>query len=202
MRVLLMACFAIMTSFAVWAQNSPTGDAVAGKQKSATCVACHMADGNSVNPQWPKIAGQSRQYIVKQLKLFKDKVRVNPLMNPQAISLSDQDMQDLGAYFESQKPSKATASKEHVALGEKIYRGGNPATGVPACLSCHGPNGVGNPAAGFPRLSHQHSAYTEQRLKAYRKGTNYPGAEIMAGVAKQMTDSQIKAVSEYIQGLH
>lgn len=198
MRFLLFFGVAFIAAGAAWAE----GDAAAGKTKSAACVACHGVDGNSVNPIWPKIAGQSRQYIVKQLKLFKNRVRINPLMNPQTAALSEQDMQDLGAYFESQKISKASASKEFVELGEKIYRGGNPATGVPACLSCHGPNGAGNPAAGFPRLSHQHSQYTEERLKQYRKDPGYPGAEIMIGVARQMNNSQIKAVSEYIQGLH
>ncbi len=181
---------------------SAEGDIAVGKEKSAACVACHMADGNSVNPEWPKIAGQSKHYIIKQLNLFKTKSRTNPLMDPQAMMLSDQDIENLAAYFESQATSAGATDKGLFELGQSIYRGGNPATGVPACLSCHGPNGSGNPAAGFPKLSYQHSKYTSVRLKQYRKGVSYLGSEIMNGVSQMLTDTEIEAVSSYIQGLH
>lgn len=192
----------LLASLMVSATVSAAGDAAAGKTKSAPCAACHAADGNSTNQEWPKLAGQSRQYLIKQLKLLKTKARISPLMNPQAAALSDQDIEDLAAYFESQKRSPGVTDKKLFELGQSIYRGGNPATGVPACLSCHGPGGSGNPAAGFPKLSYQHSKYTATRLRQYRKGATYQGSEIMTGVSQMLTDSEIEAVSSYIQGLH
>lgn len=174
-----------------------------GKSKSAPCVACHGPDGNSVNPQWPKIAGQSAQYIVKQLQLFKTNERVNPLMNPQAAALSDDDIKHLAAYYESVARTAGAADEKLVEEGEKLYRGGNAENGIPACISCHGPNGKGNPAAGFPDISYQHAAYTIERLKKYRSAAeNYPGSEIMNGIAAKLTDKEIEAVSSYMQGLH
>ncbi len=179
------------------------GDAERGKAKSAQCIACHGADGNSVNPQWPKIAGQSTQYLYKQLQMFKEKQRVNPLMNPQVASLSEQDMHDLAAYFESQTPTPGATDEQLLELGEAIYRGGNREEGVPACISCHGPKGSGNPAAVFPRLSYQHAAYVAQRLYNYRDGKEvYPGSEVMSDVVKRLSDEEIEAVSSYVQGLH
>ena len=116
------------------------GDAEAGKQKSAPCAACHGVDGNSVNPAWPNLAGQGEKYLANQLQLFKDRIRVNTLMNPQAQNLSEQDMLDLAAYYSSQTPKIGVADKTKVfqgeeiyMIGERIYRGGNPETGVPAC---------------------------------------------------------------------
>lgn len=182
--------------------SASDGDPVAGKQKSAQCVACHGTDGNGANPEWPKIAGQSKQYIVRQLHFFKNSERTNPLMNPQAMTLSDRDIEDLAAYFEAQKTSPGVADETLFELGQSIYRGGNPKAQVPACISCHSPNGAGNPAAGFPKLSHQHAAYVVTRLKQYRSGAKYPGAEIMNGVAVNLRDNEIEAVASYIQGLH
>ncbi len=179
------------------------GDPERGKTKTAQCVACHGQDGNSTNPLWPKIAGQAPQYIYKQLQMFKQNQRVNPLMNPQAAALSDQDMHDLAAYYSSQTASPGATNEKMIELGQAVYRGGNPEEGVPACMSCHGPRGNGNPAALFPRLSHQHAAYVAQRLRNYRDGKEtYPGAEVMSGVVKRLTDEEIEAVSEYVQGLH
>lgn len=179
------------------------GDPEKGKAKSAQCVACHGVDGNGVNPQWPKIAGQSAAYIYKQLKLFKQMQRVNPLMNPQASVLSEQDMHDLAAYYESQETSSGAADEKLLELGQLVYRGGIPEKGVPACMSCHGPRGSGNPAALFPRLSYQHATYTAQRLRDYRDGkVTYPGAEIMSGVVSRLSDEEAEAVASYIQGLH
>ena len=178
-------------------------DIASGKAKAAVCVACHGPDGNSVNPDWPKLAGLSSYYIIKQLKLFKSGERNNPLMTPMAKGLSGQDMENLGAYYASQTRSAGAAKKELVSLGREIYRGGNAVTEVPACLSCHGPTGAGNPAAKFPRLSFQHSAYVEIRLKAYRDAIySYRGSEIMNGIAVNLSDEEIKAVSSYVEGLH
>lgn len=179
------------------------GDASAGKEKSSTCVACHGADGNSANPEWPKLAGQHPDYLVKQLKEFKAGERENQTMAPMAAPLSEQDMQDLAAYYAAQQIKQGEADPDLVELGEQIYRGGNKASGVSACMACHGPAGKGNPAANFPALAGQHATYTEIQLKAFRSGarTNDYGS-MMRNVAARMTDAEIKAVASYIQGLH
>ena len=148
-------------------QATAAGDAAAGKAASATCAGCHGPDGNSVNPEWPKLAGQGVPYLVKQLHNFKDGERKNATMAPMAMGLSDQDMENLAAYFSDQTMSQGAADKSLVELGEKIYRGGNAASGVAACIGCHGPTGAGNPAAKFPRLAGQHAKYVENQLHAF-----------------------------------
>lgn len=179
------------------------GDAAAGKTKSAICMACHGADGNSPNPIWPKLAGQHASYILTQLQHFKSGSRKNDLMSPMAAPLSDQDMADLAAYFSSQTQSAGTAAADKVAKGEKIYRAGNPNTRVAACMACHGPAGIGNAPASFPRISGQHAAYVEKALKDFRAGSrdNDPNM-MMRGVAANMTDAEIMAVAQYVQGLY
>ena len=188
------------------------GDADAGKQKSEPCAACHGAGGVSANPAWPKLAGQGEKYLVDQLHLFKEKIRVNTLMNPQAEILSDQDIEDIAAYYSSEPVSegRADADKEfqgeklHV-IGERIYRGGNPETGVPACMSCHAPDGVGNAPAKFPQLAGQHAVYTAAQLRAYRSGARYQPIDslnMMKDIANYLSDTEIDAVAEYIAGLH
>jgi cytochrome c553 len=180
------------------------GDVAAGKAKSIPCSACHGADGNSVTPIWPKLAGQHEDYILKQLNDFRADLRVDGMMTPQAKLLeSDQDVADLAAYFAAQKQTGGAASPDKVKLGAKIYLGGNSETGVAACVACHGPKGVGNPAANFPRISGQHAAYVDKALKDFRDGkrTNDDQA-MMQGVASNMSDEEIAAVAEYIQGLH
>lgn len=178
------------------------GDLAAGQTKSATCIACHMADGNSVNPIWPKIAGQHPRYVKKQLMDFKSGNRVDPLMSAQAAPLSDQDVEDLAAYFYSQKQNGGSASPDQVAKGERFYRGGNIATGVAACAGCHGPTGSGNPASNFPAIAGQHADYTAKTIKDFRAGkrANDPG-QMMRNIASRMTDAEIEAVAQYIQGL-
>lgn len=179
------------------------GDAAAGQQKSAVCAGCHGVDGNSVNPVWPKLAGQHPDYIVKQLEAFKSGARQDPVMAPMAMPLSAQDMEDLAAYYSSQELKGGEADAAKVSLGETVYRGGNAATGVSACAACHAPNGVGNPAASFPALAGQHAAYVEKALKDYRTGTRAPDetSKMMLSVAGKMTDAEIAAVAQYIQGL-
>lgn len=180
------------------------GDAEAGKAKSASCAGCHMADGNSVNPMWPKLAGQHSSYLSKQLADFKaGSERNSPLMAPIVAALSDQDMQDLAAYFADQSQTPGTADPALVAQGESIYRAGINAKGVSACMACHGPSGVGNAPAKFPRVSGQHAAYTAQTLKDFRDGkrSNDPNG-MMRNVVARMTDAEIDAVASYIQGLH
>ena len=178
------------------------GDAAAGKEKSVTCLACHGPDGNSPNPIWPKLAGQHPSYIRKQLQDFKSGARKNDLMTPMVAPLNDQDVENLAAYFASQAQTAGTAAPDQVTMGERIYRAGNANSGVAACMACHGPDGMGNPSALFPRISGQHAAYLEQSLKDFRSGIRDNDAGgMMRGVAAKMTDAEITAVAQYVQGL-
>ena len=189
---------AISITASAWAE----GNVETGKTKSATCAACHGADGNSVNPEWPKLAGQHPDYIIKQLSNFKEGARVNASMAPMAMPLSEQDMADLAAYFSSQPKKLGEADQTKVALGSQVYKGGNNATGVAACAACHGPTGAGNPAANFPALFGQHATYIKNQLYAFRKGERANDAgKMMRGVAGKMSDAEIEAVAEYIAGL-
>lgn len=199
-----MACFCNSFSLAGGlTQAQADGDAAAGKAKSASCAGCHGADGNSVNPEWPNLAGQGGGYIVKQLHDFKDGNRENAVMAPMAAPLTDADMQDLAAYFSSQTRKEGAADESLVELGEKIYRGGNPSSGVAACIGCHGPTGAGNPAANFPALSGQHAKYIENQLNVFKSGARGNDAgKMMRSVAAKMTEKEIQAVSSYVQGLH
>jgi len=192
-----LACLWLMPA------QAPAADAQAGQAKSAPCAACHGVDGNSVNPQWPKLAGQHPQYIYKQLQDFKSKARVNPIMNAQTASLSQKDMRDLAAYYAAQTTGPEAADKDKLRPGERVYRGGVAARDVPACMACHGPAGAGNAAAAFPKLSHQHAQYVAAQLRAYRAGerANDP-AEMMRDIAGRMSEAEIEAVAQYISGLH
>jgi len=180
------------------------GDPEAGKTKSAACAACHGADGNSVNPEWPKLAGQHESYIVKQLSYFVDGERENATMKPMAGGLSEQDREDLGAYYASQTVSPGMADPELVVLGEKLYRSGNPESGIAPCMGCHGPNGAGNPAARYPALRGQHAKYVENQLHGFAEGkrVNENAVKMMQILASRMTNREIRAVASYIQGLH
>lgn len=179
------------------------GDAAKGATIATTvCVACHGADGNSAVAMYPKLAGQHPEYITKQLKNFKAGDRKNPVMSGMVANLSEEDMANLGAYFGAQKQNGGTAkSNGHGSLGEKIFRGGVAGLGVPACAGCHGPNGAGIPVH-FPRLAGQHADYTATQLKAFRAGErgNDP-AQMMRTIAAKMSDQDIAAVADYIQGL-
>ncbi|HRE53295.1 MAG TPA: c-type cytochrome [Candidatus Competibacter sp.] len=178
------------------------GDPAAGKAKSATCAACHTADGNSINPQYPKLAGQSADYLFKQLQDYKSGARANPIMLGMVAPLSPQDMEDLAAYYASQQVARAAADPKLAPQGEALFRGGNLNSGVAACAACHGAVGAGNPAAKFPALAAQHSEYLEVQLKAFRamERANDAG-QMMRAIAAKMSDPEIKAVASYIQGL-
>lgn len=178
------------------------GDPVAGKAKSAACAACHNADGNSAVAQYPKLAGQSADYLVKQLQEYKSGARVNAIMVGMVAPLSPQDMEDLAAYFSSQQIARGAADPALAPAGEAIFRGGNLTSGVAACSACHSANGAGNPAAKFPALAGQHAEYVETQLKAFRamERANDAG-QMMRGVAAKLTDPEIKAVASYVQGL-
>lgn len=178
------------------------GDIAAGAKKAQTCAACHGQDGNSANPVWPSLAGQHAEYILKQLKDFKDGGRENPQMSPMAAGLSEQDMQDIAAYFSGQKIKPGTADPALVELGQTLYLAGNMESGVPACFSCHGPAGRGNPTAGYPAVNGQHAAYSQAQLQAFREGTRTNDKdEIMRAIVGRLTMDEIKAVSAYMQGL-
>lgn len=189
-----------------WLPLTVWGDATAGKDKTQTCVACHAADGNSTVPNWPKLAGQHENYLIKQLKEYRlgeKGPRYEANMYAMSANLTDQDIADLAAFYSSQKLQGGKARASEVVLGEKIYRGGNIQSGVTACMACHGPQGEGIGSANFPRLSGQHAQYLEDQLMAFREGRrkNSPNG-MMESIARAMTIEEIKAVCSYIEGLH
>ena len=171
----------------------------------ATCAACHGADGNSMNPAWPSLAGQHRKYIIMQLTNFQEGLRENALMTAQAMPLTEADKDKLATYFAAKDIEIASIPASEVAPGEALYRGGDASAGVPACMSCHGPNGAGNAAAGYPALRGKKAQYTETTLKANRDGSRQsaaPYAGMMNTITQRMTDAQIKAVAKYVSALY
>jgi len=178
------------------------GSVEAGQLKSATCGACHGMDGNSPSPEWPNLAGQHAAYIEKQLNAFKAGERKNDLMAPMAMILSDEDMADLAAYFASQKPRGGETEPSKLALGERVYRAGNVQKGVIACAGCHGPNGRGNPLAGYASIQGQHAVYVANQLRAYKSGARDTDPnQMMRNVAALLSEDEIDAVASYVQGL-
>ena len=208
---LLAATLIGQTTIVLAAEPAVVGSAEAGAAKAAVCAACHGATGNSINPEWPNLAGQHHEYIVEQLTLLKSAVRVAPLMNPMALALSPQDMADLAAHFEAQTLTGLEADPALWEAGQKLYRGGDAARGIPACSGCHGPNGRGNGPARWPQIRAQQPAYVANQLHAYAAKTRYApaagqpvppaGAELMYDVAKRLSDDDIKALVAYVQGL-
>lgn len=193
------------------------GDAAAGQAKAAVCGACHGIDGNSADPQYPKLAGQHERYIARHLGLFKSGERANPIMLGFAAMLSAQDARDLGAWFASQTAlpgvadespitSGPNSGKKFYQVGENLYRGGDAMRGIPACAACHGPTGRGNPGPPYPSLAGQHARYSADLLRRYREGASYGsgenGNEVMKGVATLLTDEEIDSLASYIEGLH
>ena len=186
-------------------QAFAAGDASAGQAKSAICAACHGVDGNSVVPNWPKLAGQHEQYLARQVSLIKAGARMVPEMVGIVPGLSEQDIEDLAAYFASQPIAAGVADESKVILGERIFRAGKAESGVPACMACHGPAGEGNPLAGYPALAGQHAVYTANMLTRFRAGENWgegDASQVMNGSAAELTDEEIAAVASYIQGLY
>lgn len=195
----ILGCISLLASQAALAV---TGDAEAGAQKALVCGACHGADGNSFNPEWPTLAGQHAGYIAAQLDLFKQGVRDNPIMMPNAMLLSDQDMADLAAFFSRQALQGKEADPSLYAVGEKLYRGGDAARGLPACIACHGPRGEGNGPAQYPALRAQQSVYTYAQLQAYASGARKPVSNaMMQVVAAKLTDAEMRSLASYLQGL-
>jgi cytochrome c553 len=199
----LIAAFSV----ALMATNSTVmaADAAAGEAMATAfgCGGCHNADGNSVIPGTPKLAGQHGQYIVKQLNDFKSMKRASDVMMGMASMVaSDEDAANIGAFYASQKATVDAADDSKVALGRDIYRGGNSVTKVPACMGCHSPNGSGNPTAKYPSLAGQQASYTITQLKAFREGTRANDANsMMRNVAAHMSNAEIEAVSNYIASM-
>jgi cytochrome c553 len=197
--IIALAGLAITTSASVFA----AGDAAKGKTLTAACVACHGADGNSVNPIWPKIAGQSEEYITKQLTDFRSGARVDATMTAMAKAIaSDDDIPHIAAYFASQKQKPGVADEKLVRAGGDLFKGGKSSSKVTACAACHGVTGNGNAKAKFPRISGQHNKYIVNQLIAFKSGkrANDPG-KMMQDIAANMTDADMVAVAEFITGL-
>jgi cytochrome c553 len=184
------------------------GDADAGHNKAQVCAGCHGADGNAAIPNYPKLAGQHASYLLKQLQDFKSGVRKNPIMSAQVTNLKPQDMEDLAAYFSGQKRTLGAATDPATReLGQRIYQGGNETKAVPACMACHSPDGAGNPPAIYPALGGQNADYVSKTLMDFRSGERGADAKdsagkIMRDIAKRMDDAEMKAVAQYVSGLH
>lgn len=197
--LVLLISSLIFTS-AVAAEEAEVDMSMTEQTTKNVCAACHGADGNSVISLNPKLAGQHAGYLYKQLKNFKEGDRNNAVMALQVKDLSDDDMRAIADFYAGQKPKLAKAKTNgQGSLGEKIYRGGIAATKVPACAACHGANGEGIPKR-FPRVSAQHADYTVQQMKAFRTDAR-ANAGMMQAIAKKMTEAEMEAVADYIQGL-
>jgi cytochrome c553 len=182
--------------------GAAAGNPETGATKAVVCQACHGAAGNSVNPEWPSLAGLGADYIADQLKNFKEGKRNNPVMMPNAANLSPEDMADLGAYFGSQTNTGLEADPTYWKAGEKLYRAGDQARGIPACMACHGPTGRGNEPAKFPALHGQHSVYVVKQLSDYASGARATGPNaIMPTIAKRLSPDDMRNLASYLQGL-
>jgi cytochrome c553 len=206
---------ALMATSTCWS----TGSAEAGAARAATCLACHGPNGSSSNPEFPSLAGQNAAYIEHQLHLLHDGVRTGKsgdvdagMMMAMASTVSDQDIEDVAAYYSLQAPAGLEADPSYWQAGQRLYRSGDRARGIPACAACHGPLGRGNPAAGYPALRAQQSVYVIKQLNAYsadvrysknEKGVSRGGdtAVIMHAIAARLTDEDMRDLASYIQGM-
>lgn len=177
-------------------------DIAAGKEKTALCMGCHGADGNSINVIWPRLAGQHASYIEKQLRDFKSGKRVDPTMQGMAATLSDEDIVNVAAYYAAQKPTTAKYDESLLGKGQDIYRGGITETSVAACMGCHSPTGAGNGPAAYPSLASQHPEYLVMQLQKFKDGTRAnDGGKMMRNVANRMSEAEMKAVAAYLAAL-
>ena len=197
-KALFLSLFCYLTS--LFAAGNPE----AGKQKSISCAACHGANGQSTNPEWPSLAGQHADYLIKQLIYFKEgKKRNAALMAAPVADLTLQDMQDLAAYYSQQPLPVGYTPKNHLKKGEALYRGGDFDKHISACIACHGPQGLGNAQADFPALSGQEPLYVIQTLEDYRNGTRSSDLNhIMRDISSRMSKEDMEAVAYYVAGLH
>lgn len=202
----LALILSLLASCSVWAQ----GSIEAGKAKSQTCVACHGADGNSQLAMYPTLAGQHAKYLEKQLKDLKlgmtsngKQGRYDPVMSGMAMPLSEQDMQDLAAYYASLPISSNSTPENVVKKGKALYTAGDAERGLAACIACHGPRGNGTELSGFPKISGQHADYIKAQLEKFRDGNRGNDMnEMMRDIAKKLTDEDIDTLSKYVGGLH
>ena len=188
--------------FATSKSGFSAGDPSIGKEKSIVCSACHGPDGNSDNSDYPSLAGQVPGYIAQQLAKFKSGLRANAIMGGLTQTLTDEDMEDLDAWYSSQEPDVFMITEDQLGiakLGEKLYRAGYEPMGIPACMGCHGPAGAGIPT-NFPRIAGQHSEYTELQLMAFKSGQRQ--SEIMNPIAFRLSSEQMRALALYISALH
>ena len=190
-------------------ENFQSGDAEKGSQLVESCAACHGVDGNSISPDWPKLAGQNQKYIYEQLKYFRDGDRMNALMmsvTPYLQTLEDSDLLDIAAYYSDYAVSvgQAKNDEELLELGTQLYRFGNMKKGVPACTSCHAVQGQGNSLAGFPSVAGQQVGYLTSTLKAYRSKERNAGESslMMQSIAQNLSDDEIDALANYMHGLY
>ena len=203
MKKLIVSSVVLLMSLAGVAHAA--GDAAAGADKVAVCGGCHGADGNSMVPTFPSLAGQGEKYIAKQIADFKAMTarKDDTMVGMAAMLATEQDALDVGAFYASQKlNSTAPVDESKLALGREIYKGGNMQTGVPACQGCHGPTGAGNPAAGYPQLAGQFTDYTMKQLRAFRDGSrSNDDRSVMRNALTRMTDAELEAVAQYIASL-
>ncbi len=204
------AMAAVMAFLGATAQSAEMirGDAAAGETKAVTCGACHGADGNSVVPNFPKLAGLGEKYLLKQMKDIRDGRRVVAAMAGQVDNMTDQDLADIAAFYDSKTRSTELANADFLELGRKVYMSGIMERKVAACSGCHSPSGKGNGPGGFPGLAGQHADYIAAQLKMFRKGyedpsgrTNDGGSKIMRTTAFELSDLEIEAVASYAAGL-
>jgi cytochrome c553 len=200
--VVAMAALVATSALADTASSQPLPDVAKGSTISANvCAACHANDGTRGVPTYPILQGQHFDYLVKQLDEFKSGKRDNPIMKGMAATLSPDDMRNVAAFYESKsaKPGSAT-SKATVEMAREIWKGGIPAKQVPACAGCHGPTGAGVPAQ-YPRVGGQWTPYTQSQLEAFRSGKRANSPQMNA-IAARLSDDEIKALADYMAGLH
>ena len=175
-----------------------SGDATRGV---VACITCHGPKGQSAIATWPKLSAQHAAYTAKQLKNFKEGTRANAIMMGMSMPLNDQDMANIATFLAQQTPSQGVAqSKDTIQLGKSIYGGGIASKGVPACAGCHSPNGAGIPAQ-YPRQGGQWAEYSYNQLVSFREGTRKNSTQ-MTTIATKLSDQEMKAVSDYMAGLH
>jgi cytochrome c553 len=193
---------ATISSIFVTTLALPAPSVEAGATKAATCQACHGANGNSTNPEWPSLAGLGADYIADQLNNFKTGKRASPVMMPMTVNLTADDMADLGLYFDSLTNTGLEADPSYWQAGEKLYRGGDQARAIPACMACHGATGKGNEPAKFPALRGQQANYVMKQLTDYAAGTRTTGPNgIMQTIAKRLSPDEIRSLASYVQGI-
>jgi len=189
------------------------GSAEARATKAAVCTACHGVNGNSANPEWPTLAGQNAVYVREQLAMFRARKRINEIMYPIVKDMSDQDFADVAAFFAAQTPAGLESDPSYWKAGETLYKSGDVARNIPACMACHGPAGQGNAAAGYPALRAQHSVYTVKQLQNYLTKNRYRddtdpakvnqtrNSAMMTTIASRLSPEDIRNVASYLQGL-